>query len=555
MGIRQWRTSLLYFRFLCNMRCIFFFVFLLVAASESSWSQTTFGKKIHVGYSCWSNACTQIKDGKYVLACTYYEDRDSAETSANPCLFQVDENFTSGLVRIINKNLWGEALSVCPTFDGGFAMTGWGHTSQTSGLFLSKYGSSGEQGVFLGIQDNSSGNSIIQTKDSGFAIAGSRIPATGIPESFIVKVSKNDSLEWATGFKTDSNGYGGTPSTIIQTKDGEYVAAGYGISHSKGGFELTKISATGIIRWKHIITVTQNIIEYGMTASDDGGFAVCGQTDDFKTGNENIYVGKFDEKGNLSWGVAINPFRHGVAKSIIRSYNGGYIITGGLTSSIAPPTNNDKFTDSLFVAEIDRDGNPLLLKFLALPNTSSEGESIIQTSDGGYIVSGSIIQKGESKSILVLKLDKDLNSCNMQSSLVTSLRGGQLLDTDFFSTFGSAIHTALTKSSLLSFSVVETCSEDVKEPTPYIFIPLSLSLSPNPLHSSELLTIHTDNLPQGTYDLHISDLLGNILIKEKINLEREKDIPIDVFHLPSGMSIVEMRKGSNVYRAKLVKVK
>jgi len=104
-----------------------------------------------------------------------------------------------------------------------------------------------------------------------------------------------------------------------------------------------------------------------------------------------------------------------------------------------------------------------------------------------------------------------------------------------------------------TFRCVSTAKGTVKDAVqkPIQFDNTSLSLSPNPLHSGEPLTIHLDNMPSGKYELRISDLLGNILVSESIGVSGGKqDITPDVSRLAAGAYVVEMGK---IYRAKFVK--
>jgi hypothetical protein len=67
---------------------------------------------------------------------------------------------------------------------------------------------------------------------------------------------------------------------------------------------------------------------YSIIQSSDGGYVVAGKTYSFETGSRDIYVVKLDSSGNVLWTKTIGGSDDDEAYSIIQSSDGGYVVAG-----------------------------------------------------------------------------------------------------------------------------------------------------------------------------------------------------------------------------------
>ena len=137
--------------------------------------------------------------------------------------------------------------------------------------------------------------------------------------------------------------------------------------------------------------------------TSDGGFALAGASD------SGIWLLKFDSDANLQWQKAYDGNGQW-ARSIRQTSDGGYIV-GGFTRS-----DQGNSTYNGLILKVDSSGNPQWQKrFLTglegLSDESDAGKpnSILQSSDGGYVVASKAYSLGNSY-LLVLKLDQDGNA-------------------------------------------------------------------------------------------------------------------------------------------------
>jgi hypothetical protein len=194
------------------------------------------------------------------------------------------------------------ASSIIQTTDGGFAVAGFTDSyGPHNEFYIIKLDSSGMLQWSRLLGETSSGSdatSVIQTTDGGFALAGGFQPTgTGNYDMYIIKLSSNGSLQWTRTL-------GGTgddkAQSIIQTTDAGFVVAGYTNSFGAGNYDMyiVKLNSSGTLQWSRTVGGTGDDQAQSIMKTDDGGFIVAGYTDSFGAGAKDFYIVKFDANGN-----------------------------------------------------------------------------------------------------------------------------------------------------------------------------------------------------------------------------------------------------------------
>ncbi|MBK8549509.1 MAG: hypothetical protein IPL53_00060 [Ignavibacteria bacterium] len=110
------------------------------------------------------------------------------------------------------------------------------------------------------------------------------------------------------------------------------------------------------------------------------GFVFSGNTNSFGAGLSDIYVTKVDIAGNVVWTKTIGGTEADNAASIIQSSDGGLVLTGS-TSSFGAGLSD------LVIAKLNTNGT--LIWFKTIGGVNSEiGSSICRTADGGFVITG-----------------------------------------------------------------------------------------------------------------------------------------------------------------------
>jgi hypothetical protein len=170
-----------------------------------------------------------------------------------------------------------------------------------------------------------------------------------------------------------------------------------------------KLDSSGNVIWTKTIGGSSSDFATSIIQSSDGGYVVAGGTSSFGAGSADIYVVKLDSSGNVIWTKTIGGSNDDEARSIIQSSDGGYIVAGWTSSFGAG-------SDDFYVVKLDSAGNVLWTKTIGGIGDEAWGDSIIQSSDGGYVVVGHTRSFGAGGAdIYVVKMDDNGNVCFSQN--------------------------------------------------------------------------------------------------------------------------------------------
>jgi predicted secreted protein len=231
------------------------------------------------------------------------------------------------------------------------------------------------------------GYSVIQTPDEGFLVIGSNatysFEARGYVD-FNASILKTNSLGDLLWEETIPFG-----EYVIQTKDGGYAVAGTGTvtqidndSIQHGQFFLAKLGSQGNLLWNKTLEVDNNDDDvYSFVETDDGGYAIVGTTtyrDQYKT--DALFV-KTDAIGDVLWSRTYGGSEGGYAWSVIQTSDDGYAIVGTRGVSfwlIKTASNGDMQWNQTYHQNLQ--SSPA--------KTAAYARSGIATSDGGYLIAG-----------------------------------------------------------------------------------------------------------------------------------------------------------------------
>jgi uncharacterized delta-60 repeat protein len=359
-----------------------------------------------------ASSIIQSSDGGYVVA------GYTQSFGAGGWDFYVVKLDSSGNV-IWTKTIGGGsddvARSIIQSSDGGYVVAGWTNSFGAGGwdFYVVKLDSSGNvvwTKTIGGIGDDQAW-SIIQSSDGGYVVAGNTSSfGAGGWDFYVVKLDANGNVVWT---KT----IGGTGSqdeawSIIQSSDGGYVVAGWSDSFGAGlrDFYVVKLDANGNVVWSKTIGGSYGDGAHSIIQSSDGGYIVAGSTETFGAGGWEMYIVKLNSSGNVQWTKTIGgPAFFDDALSIIHSSDGGYVVAGYTNSFGAGGSD-------FFVVKLDSSGNVVWAKTIGGSDDEAWGDSIVQSSDGGYVVAGWTKSFGAGgRDIYVVKMDANGNVCFSQN--------------------------------------------------------------------------------------------------------------------------------------------
>jgi hypothetical protein len=228
----------------------------------------------------------------------------------------------------------------------------------------------------FGGADDDGSFSVQQTSDGGYIITGeTESYGAGWDDVWLIKTDKNGTEEWTRTFggADDDGGF-----SVQQTSDGGYIITGVTESYGAGRNDvwLIKTDKNGTEEWTRTFGGADDDGGMVVLQTSDGGYLIIGETDSYGADWDDVWLIKTDKNGTEEWTRTFGGFSWARVESIMRTSDGGHIITGGTrhygdVRLIKRDKNgNDEWNKTFGGAEDDR------------------GKSVQQTSDGGYIITG-----------------------------------------------------------------------------------------------------------------------------------------------------------------------
>jgi hypothetical protein len=280
------------------------------------------------------------------------------------------------------------ASSVQQTSDGGYVLAGrtvlLGRSfdfylvktdSLGTPLWTRNYGRSG---TFTGEECLS----VQQTSDRGYIMAGyAENPSTGDCNFYIVKTDSMGDTLWTRTF-------GGATydiaESVQETFDGGFIVAGWSSPHladwEDPGVWLVKTTSGGDTVWTRKYWGVSNEGAHSVRQTHDGGYVVAGER--WIHGIDyDIYLIKTDSLGGLLWARTYGGQAGDCGFCVRETSDRGYVVAGMIESF-------GTFGD-VYLIKTDSLGDTLWTRVYGEPGLDC-GYSVEQTSDGGYVVCGTL---------------------------------------------------------------------------------------------------------------------------------------------------------------------
>ncbi len=304
------------------------------AQGDTLWTRT-------YGGTSWENcgSMQMTSDGGFILVGA---TESFGVNDRNIWLVRTDSNGDTLWTKTFEKSLLSDANSVVQTSDSGFIVAGiagtydegsndvWLIRTDSDGdtLWTKTYGGTGDQ----------DGRFVQQTADGGYIIIANKRVADGNVDIWLLKTDANGDTTWTSTFSTGSDGEG---TNVVQTADSGYAIFGiiFGTLDAPApdgddrDWLLIKTDSLGVLEWSQ--TYGEDLMDqsFDMLLTDDGGFLLTGALDLTASGNSwDLWLVRANSLGDTVWTTTVGDIGDDAGTGLLELAEGEYAVVG-ITSS------------------------------------------------------------------------------------------------------------------------------------------------------------------------------------------------------------------------------
>lgn len=417
----------------------------IILLSVNGISQFTSKGQKTIGGSGNEFAGSLIKtpDGGFIVAGSSASNISGEKTQNNRCRCESSFNDASDYWIVkLDKSMniqWDKTIggkeddhlsTIIPTTDGGYMLGGYSASpisgEKTEGRRGPKYSSdywivkldvSGniQWDKTIGGKDQDNLSAVLQIPDGGYILGGSSVSgisgektdsSRGGFDYWVVRIDNNGNVMWD---KTIGGKSADILSNIIPIDNG-FILGGTSSSNKSGDkrsaaigqedYWLVKMDINGNILWDKTIGGNGYDQLRGLEKTNDGGFILAGSSDSKNSGDKtqkgrgyrDYWVVKLDANAVIEWDRTIGGSGWDELNSLKQTADGGYILSGSSSSNFSGEksenTRGNQGWDDFWVVKLNRNGNIAWDKTIG-GNDMETGGYILEYAKDNYVIAGS----------------------------------------------------------------------------------------------------------------------------------------------------------------------
>lgn len=223
------------------------------------------------------------------------------------------------------------------------------------------------------------GWSVKQTVDGGFVIAGmTQSQGAGSADGWLIKTDSEGNMVWNRTFGTSSYDW---LTTIDLAQDDGFILGGVkGTSAQLDQFWLVKTDSLGNHEWQRTFGGSDYDQCMSVIATDDGGYAMTGNTNSFSAGRSDVWVVRTNSAGDSLWARSYGGEWGEGGRTIVQTFDGGFAVAGKWREF----RDGD---DDFWLVRLNESGDTLWTRSYGF-QYHDECNAMIQTSQGEFILAG-----------------------------------------------------------------------------------------------------------------------------------------------------------------------
>ncbi len=491
-------------------------LFVVVFFSLDSVAQITFQKLYETSLSRYSQITKSFYNSGYFI-CGNEIDTSSPSLYKNISLLKTDNLGVPQWHKLYGTADDEYVSDMCLTSDNGIVFAGYFELAGVGGMedsYVIKTDTSGNLiwSVAIGGNGSDVANTLVETPDGGYVIAGNSYSFGINSEIYLIKLDPSGNKIWS---RVMGNGSGNTVASIKNTLDGGLILVGQVSSPSN--IQIIKLDSLGIPEWDKNYHGQIEDWGYDIVQTLDSGYIVLAKTRD----GDDETVFKIDTRGNPVWAKILEYNATSIsATEMLLAHDNNVIISGVVYDSL--------FNSDIYLLKMDTAGNILWTNTYGGP-LSEDVASFDQLLDSTFIILGTGSGFSSNDSYFI-KTGLDGNSiCNRSEIIITpsvitistdsGLTSFNPVDSIWFPNT-LVLNDTIIETILCLYDNVDEESKNRNEPLIY----------PNP--ASSAFNVHFDSDMFAKRSIKIINSIGEIIYSRDTI---ESDLLISLINQPPGI--------------------
>src|SRR5437899_3698330 len=269
--------------------------------------------------------------------------------------------------------------------------------SSTSATWAKAYNVPYSYSVAESVGQTSSGGYVVGASCTAAAVTTPNCNTLSEPTAMVVRVDSSGSIQSQTQYNYLKYPYSTPLNLIRSTSDGGAIFAvnsqfGCPATGQTSCALIVKLDSNANVQWSNDLQYSTSCYAgpatspFDLQLTSDGGFVVAGYAY-APACTYSPFVAKLSSTGQIQWQhlFADQNTPYSTAYAVRQTYDGGYVVAGGIDYYISSST----VTSKILVFKLDTSG-ALVWQHNYLVGTDSYPESLALTSDGGFVVGGSV---------------------------------------------------------------------------------------------------------------------------------------------------------------------
>lgn len=233
----------------------------------------------------------------------------------------------------------------------------------------------------LGTSSSDVAHDVARTDDGGSVVAGTTFSVTDRhSEFYLIRTDPQGVPMWE---RTYGGGGWDVAYGVTATSDGGFAITGYTTTSGAGGRDivLIKTDSQGTLQWTRTFGGSGTDVGRSVVETADRGFAICGSTQSFSTGETKMLLVRTDDAGHELWSRIYGGTLDDDGRSVVETDNGDFLL-GGATGSFGGG-NRD-----IWLVKVDAEGEQIWSRTVGISSAFDWASCAVETSDGGAFAVG-----------------------------------------------------------------------------------------------------------------------------------------------------------------------